>query len=462
VFALQGQWLASIGTQGKPFNFQTPPLYQILVAILFRLFQTNAIMLPILSIISSCLTIYLVFRLTKELYSPQLGLYSAIIFVVTEFFIFFSRSGLSDATFVCLFTASFLFFIRGVKFNKMNQFFLAGLFAVLAMYTKYSAFPLLIAFLIIGLLQRERIDKKWFLVSIVLPLICYVPYLYVFLRLVQIPEISARHIDLLGLNHVKFLLYLLIFAPIPFTFSIIQLIVNLRRHERWDIYLYILVITFYLLLGFYYPYFRLIYPLVPFLSIISARLIHHIGRHKAYVLAASVIISLILGAKTITYKSDTPLKIGQLINDYCEKEGITYVYTIVPPNINFYIEGKIAVPANHPWYKIGRRFPILLKGRNVMHQDNNVLAAEEKILLLHATIFDSVKQKYPDIYSRAKRLYALEFKDAPIYIEDIYNPHRNFKQIYEIYLLDTKEPNESINTLWNLGFQREVTLVIRE
>ncbi len=419
-------------------------------------------MLPILSILSSCITIYLVFRLAKELYSPQLGLYSVIIFVVTEFFIFFSKSGLSDATFVCLFTASSLFFMRGVKFNKIGQFFWAGLFAVLAMYTKYSAFPLLIAFLIIGLLKREHIDKRWFLVSVVLPLVCYVPYLYVFLKLVQIPEIGARHIDLLGFNHLKFFLYLLMFAPIPCVVSIIHLIVNLRRYERWDIYLFVIVITFYLILGFYYPYFRLVYPLVPFLSIISARFIHHIGRHKAYILAASVLISLILGAKTITYKSDTPLKIRQLINDYCEKEDITYVYTIVPPNINFYIEGKIAVPANHPWYNIGRRFPIFLKGRNVIYQDNNVLAAEDKILLVHATIFDSVKQRYPNVYSRARRLYALEFKDAPIYIEDIYNPYRNFEWIYEIYLLDTKELNESINALWNLGFQREVTLVIRD
>jgi len=461
VFALQGQWLASIGTQGKPFNFQTPPLYQTLIAILFRLFQTNAIMLPILSIIFSCITIYLLFNLTKELYSPQVGLYSVIFFVVTEFFIFFSKSGLSDATFVCFFTASFLFFIRGVKFNKANHFFLAGFFAVLALYTKYSAFPLLIAFVITGLLQRGRINRKWFLLSIILPLLCYVPYLYVFLRFVQIPEISARHVSLLGLNHIKFLLYTLIFAPIPLTFSIIHLIVNIKHYERWSIYLYILVVTFYLILGFYYPFFRLVYPLIPFLSIISARFIHQIGRHKAYVLTTSVLISLVLGAKTITYKSDTPLKIGQLIDYYCQKETIGYVYTIVPPNINFYVKGTIAVPANHQWFNVGKKLPILLKGRNVIHQDNNVLGVEEKVLLLHATIFDSVKQRYLGLYTRGKLLDTLEFKDAPVYNEDIYNPHRNFKQIYEIYLFDIKELNESIDALWNLGFEREVTLVIR-
>lgn len=418
-------------------------------------------LLPILSIVFSCITIFVVFNLAKELYSPLLGLYSIIFLVVTEFFIFFSKSGLSEATFACFFTASFLFFIRGIKYNTISQFLLAGLFVALALYTKYSAFPLLIAFLIIGFMQRERLTSTWFLLAIILPLACYVPYLYAFLRIVQIPEISARHGGLLGLNHVKFLLYSLIFAPIPFTFSIIYSIINVRHYERWDIYLYIVIITFYVTLGFYHPYFRLVYPLIPFLAIIAARFIHQIGRHKAYVLIVSVLISLLLGVQTMKYKSDTPSELGQLIDHYCEKEAITYVYTIVPPNISFYVKGTIAIPANHPWFKIGKRYPIFLRERNVIYEDNNVLAAEGKILLLHASMYDSLKQKYPDLYSRGRRLEVLEFKDAPIYYEDIYNPYRTIEQLYEIYLFDTKELKESINTLWNLGFEREVTLVIR-
>ena len=34
IFALQGQWLSTAGSQGKPFNFQTPPLFPLNVSLL--------------------------------------------------------------------------------------------------------------------------------------------------------------------------------------------------------------------------------------------------------------------------------------------------------------------------------------------------------------------------------------------------------------------------------------------
>ncbi len=461
MFALQGQWLASIGAQGKPFNFQTPPLFQILVAILFRLFLSNAIMLPLLSILFSCITVYLLFKFVRELYSPQEALYSVIFFVTTEFFLFFSKSGLSDAAFVCFFMTSFLFFLKGVKLNRTKHFFLTGIFAALAIYTKYSAFPLFVVFLIIGLLQRDRINKKWFVLSIILPLLCSLPYFYIFIRWVQVPEISARHAHLLGFNHIRFLFYILLFAPMSLIFALLYLIFNIKNWEKQDVYIYILVITFYLVLGFYYPYFRLAYPLIPFLSIIAARFIYRLGRYRAYVLTASVLISLILGAKTLTYRTDIPQRIAQLTQQYSQKENVKYIYAIVPPNIVFYLGGSIAIPDNHPWYRVGKKVPIFLKGRDIIYRDSNDLVDEEKILLLHATIFDSIKQEHLALYNRGIRLDTIEFKDAPVYYKDVYNPHRKFAQIYEWYLFDNRELNELIDTLWDLGFDPKVTLLIR-
>ncbi len=461
-FALHGQWLATIGAQGKPFNFQTPPLYQILIAILFRLFQINVIILPLLSIIFSCVTIYLIFHLAKVLYSQQVGLYSIIFFATTEFYLFFSKSGRSDATFVCFFIASLFFFSKGLESNRANQFLLAGLLTTLALYTKYSAFPLLVIFFIIGLLYRNRINKKWFILSIMVPILLYLPYTYLFIRFVQISEIGRRHVSLLGINHIKFLFYTLIFAPIPFFLTIGYTIFNIKNVKRWNIYLLTAIAIFFLILGFYYPYFRLAYPIIPLLSIVAAKFVMQTGRYKPYITVAAVLISLTLCMKTLSYKSDVPERISKFAEQYAKKENIKYIYAIVPPNIYFYVNGTIAIPAGHPWLLIGKHFPVFLKGKKIMYPDSNELLTEEKVLLIHATIRDSIKHKNLALYSCATRLKSIEFEDAPVYYKDIYNTHRNFKQIYEIYLFNNKIMGNKINDLWNLGFSRRVTVKIRQ
>jgi len=94
VFALQGKWIATIGAEGKPFNFQTPPLYQTLIASLFKLLGHRDFILPLLSIIFSVFTIYLIFHLVKELYSIEESIYAVILFMTTEFFLFFSNQHL--------------------------------------------------------------------------------------------------------------------------------------------------------------------------------------------------------------------------------------------------------------------------------------------------------------------------------------------------------------------------------
>lgn len=460
-FALQGQWLATMGAQGKPFNFQTPPLFQSLIAILFSLFQVNPKMLPLLSIIFSCITIYIIYHLAKILFSQKEGVYSIILFISTEYFLFFSKSGLSDATFLCFFTASLLFFIKGIKLNKAYHFLIAGLFTILALYTKYSAFPLIFMFFVVGFLCRKTINKKWFGLSILVPILFYLPYTYLFIKLVQISEISARHVSLLGINHIKFLFYILIFAPIPFLITILYIISNIKSIRKWDVYLLIFAAIFVLILGFYYPYFRLAYPLIPLLSIIAARFVNQTKQYKPYVITASVLISLTLSARTLTYKSDVPEKIGDFVNHYAKQNDIKYIYTVVPPNIDFYIDGAIVVPANHPWHSIGKKFPVFLEGKKIIHRDDNKLLAEEQILLIQATVLDPIEQINSALCNRGTLLRSIEFIDAPVYYKDIYNPQRDMKQIYNVYLLETKKLDKMINDFWDLGFDRRVTVIYR-
>jgi hypothetical protein len=157
-----------------------------------------------------------------------------------------------------------------------------------------------------------------------------------------------------------------------------------------------------------------------------------------------------------------PKKIGEFVNHYARQQDIKYIYTVVPPNIDFYIDGNILVPSNHAWNNIGRKFPIFMKDKKIIYPDNNEILSEDKILLVHATIFDSLKQKNLNIYERGRLLESVEFIDAPVYYKDIYNPQRDMKQIYNVYLFETKKLGEMIDDFWVLGFDRRVTVIYRE
>jgi hypothetical protein len=461
VFALQGQWLATLGADGKPFNFQTPPLFQILIALLFKIVGSHDIVLPLLSLVFSGLTLYFIFYLATYLFSEEEAIFTVIIFMATEFFLFFSTSGLSDATFLFFFITSIFFFIKSVERNRTSDFLLTMFCTTLALYTKYSGITLPLIFIIIGYFYRKQLRRRWFLFSIIIPIIVFIPYIYLFFRFVQIHEIGSRHVSLLGINHMKYLLYLFIFAPIPLILSLIYVVVSFKKLTQWDSSLLIMVLIFFIVLGFYYPFFRLLYPLIPFLSILAARVIVQTHRYKTYLLMFSILVSIALGAQTIFYKRDVPRNVAKYVNRLAEEENIHVIYTIVPPNVYFYISGSIAVPINHPWFAIGKKFPVLLEKKKIMYPEDNQLLSQEKIILVHATAADSMKQKNNALYSTGTLLKSIEFIDAPVYYKDIYNPQRNIKQIYEIYEFNTKTMDEHIDDLWRLGFDRHVEVIFR-
>jgi hypothetical protein len=457
VFALQGKWIATLGAEGKPFNFQTPPLFQIFIAILFKLVGTHDMVLLLLSLIFSGLTLYFIFYLAKHLFSTEEAIYATLIFVSTEFFLFFSTSGLSDATFLFFFMASIFFFIKGVEKNRMRDFLLTMIFTTLALYTKYSAITLPIIFIMFG----RQLKKRWLIFSIIIPIILFSPYIYLFLRFVHIPEISTRHVSLLGFNHMKYLLYLIIFAPVPLILSLIYLVVSCKKLERWDRSIVIIILVFFIVLGFYYPYFRLIYPLIPLLSIFAARVIMKTYRYKIYILVIVIIISLVLGTQTMFYKRDVPKNIAMYVNRLVQKRNIHIIYTVVPPNVYFYINGTIAVPSNHPWYTIGKKFPILLENKKIIYPDENELSGQTKVILVHTTAVDSLKQKNSTLYNKGTLVQSIEFIDAPVYYKDIYNPQRDIEQIYEIYEFDIKTMAQEVDNLWTFGFDRRVEVIFR-
>lgn len=456
IFALQGQWLATAGSQGKPFNFQTPPLYQLVIASVFAVVRAQPFVLPFISIIFSCFTIALVFAFTKMLYSSREGLYAVLLFASTEFFLFFSRSGLSEATFLFFFVASVFFFFRGLKHGTTRYFGLCGLLTTAALYTKYSAFPLLVIFFIIGVLTKKTINRKWFILTIIVPILLYAPYVILFLSVIGGSGISARHISLLGIHHLHFLFYLIRFAPFPL---LIALLYGVTKHERstWDFYIIVTVLIFFALLGFYHHYFRLAYPLIPFLAILAAR---YMRRQKAYVTAIVLVVSLGLSIDTLTYRTTVPDDVGVAVKQLAREERVQYVYASVPPNIAFYIGGEIAIPQTHPWNAVGKKFPSLVRPRQVLYPDSNALQTEDKTLIVYATAYESLDAKSARLLEYCVMVQSTEFVDAPVYYKDIFNPQRDRPQLYKIYLAERNVIGDVFDQFWQLGFTGRFTVML--
>ncbi|MEO0205281.1 MAG: glycosyltransferase family 39 protein, partial [candidate division WOR-3 bacterium] len=150
-FALQAKYFASAGAQGKPFNFQTPPLYQIIIALLFKIFGEHDLILPLISIISSVVVMYFIYFLGKNLYNEIIGVFATLLFVSTEFFFFFSKSGLSDAIFLMFFAGALYFFYQSIETNRIIYYLYCCLFTLLACYTKYTGPVLFLIFLFIAI-----------------------------------------------------------------------------------------------------------------------------------------------------------------------------------------------------------------------------------------------------------------------------------------------------------------------
>jgi hypothetical protein len=461
VFALQGKWLASIGDQGKPYNFQTPPLFQIIISILFRLFGYHAYFLQFISLAASCFTVYFIYKISSLFGSPDEGLIAALLFTSTEFFLFFCRSGLSDATFLLFISAAIFFFLKGLKTTAHQEFLWAGIFLTLSAYTKYSAFPFFISFAIIGFLNRRSLKKQWFTLSLILPTVLYIPYVLLFIKIVSISQISARHINFLDLNHIKHLFYLFAFAPLTLLAAVSCLILGYRSIRRINSYLLIFFIVFFLFLGFYFPYFRLAYPLVALLAIIGAQLIQYLGKHRYLTVKVMVILALLIGLRTISYKSHIAESFANIVQFHAQ-EDVKYLFSDVPPNVAFYLDYEPLVEAGHQWERIGKHMPFFMGKKKIIYRENNELKRHGKTLLIHASVFDDLKKEYPQLFQNAILLETNVFIDAPMYYRDIFYPERYAAQRYEIYLIDNSTQKALLDEVWAYGFDQRVTVMLNE
>jgi hypothetical protein len=415
-------------------------------------------------LVCSILTLYAIYFLGRKIYDEATAWSAAVIFATSEFFLFFSRSGLSESVFLLFFWSAFGFFVVGLGSGRARDFLWSGIFTALALYTKYSAPVLLLIFAVIGGLHWKNINRYWFLLSIVLPAAAFAPYLFVFIRYVTPSVIVERHLSTIGLNHLCYLYYLFVFAPA----ALILAALYSARIRKADYYLAIAFLIFFVVLGFYRPYFRLAYPLVPMLAFLAGRFVVAAGKWKPYLLALVVLISGVTGWKTTVYRSARPVDIAAETNRLMRDERAGYGLAVIPPNVIFYLPGRLALPEDHPAVRLGRRLPRRLQAGIgfeswlIIRPDQNRLTGQDHTVLIYSTVMDPFKSEHEGLLNRGHHLKTWEFVDAPVYYRDIFNPLRNRKQLYELYVFDHKEMSEDLEQLWALGFLPECQVIKTE
>ncbi len=470
VFAVQGQWLAHSFSAGKPFNFQTPPLFQVIIAFFFLILSDRGWALPLISILSSGATAIVLYHFTRRLFDGLTGLFAVLLFMTTEYFLFFSRSGLSDAFFLFVFFTGLYFFYLGITGNDNRSLLIAGACSVIALYTKYSGFLLPLLFLAIGFKHRREVSWRWCLFTVVFPFLLFLPYVIVFFKAVSLPGIFIRHVSIAGIHHLQFLFYTARFSAVPVFLVIIgaailaarpaQIFVHQDRLRKIAVWLGIPGLIVLVLVGFYHPYFRLAYPLIPFICMAAAFVLNSARRFKFFGIALCLLIAVALGYSTVTYGSTIPRQIAAKTGQEADLQRAHYIYAITPPNIYFYIKGTILVPETNPSTKISSFSAIYQKNDMIIHYADNKLDGENKLIILHSSVcsiksIDRIKDHFG-----ARLVDSIEFRDAPVYYRDIFNPLRNDRQIYKIYVLNLNYVKQfDRDTLWRLAFEPQVEVI---
>lgn len=448
VFFLQGRWLATLGDAGKPFNFQTPPLYQLFIAGLDHFCRGQPHSLFIITVVFSTAMLYLLHGLTRRLYSPATANQAVALFALSEFFLFFSGSGLSDAVFVFFFWLALTFFFTGQTAAWSSALIAAGFCTTLALYTKYSGPALLIILIVLAGLARRNLNPRWWLWCLALPCLLFLPYAVIYVAAVKPAGIAGRHAPLFGLHHLSLLVQLAVFSPVLLILSAWSFF----RLQDHDFFIAAIVLIYLLIAGFYQPYFRLVYPVVPGLAILASRAIGRAPFGRRIILIAALALSAALGLRTVAYRTTVPRDIGAAVEQELTGPDTTYFLARVPPNITAYLPAALVLPETHEALRLGRYFPRWFKNRLIAEQAQNRFALQERVLLLIGSFMHGQPADGSMLLTHGRLLAVWEFIDAPVYLKDFFNPLRRERQRYELYEFDLRRQPDLADKLWNFGF----------
>lgn len=137
------------------------PGYPVFLAIIYSFFGIKPWLILLLQILMDTGIVIIVYFIAKDVFqSKEIALISAFLYSINFLSAYYSIRLLTEILFTFLFTLSILFFIKGLKKNKVSAFALTGLFAALATLVRPIAQYSPAVFFIVLILNGATIFQK--------------------------------------------------------------------------------------------------------------------------------------------------------------------------------------------------------------------------------------------------------------------------------------------------------------
>lgn len=214
-----GRW-QMFAILGSPMLIQRPPLYIYLVAAIFHLFGGDILILRAISATLSCITLILLYALTRKVFSPGIALLSALFYAILPWIDAYNRIGFSYNLLTPLFLLT-LISILSLENHFSKGWLIAGsIFSALAFCTDFIGAAVVLIFL----LSLLEISKR----SILPALGCMLAILIIVIGPIFFPNPERFISDTQGVMasrvHLGFLQQI---VNIPLNFG------ELLRRESW-------------------------------------------------------------------------------------------------------------------------------------------------------------------------------------------------------------------------------------
>ncbi|NMC36060.1 glycosyltransferase family 39 protein [Candidatus Beckwithbacteria bacterium] len=232
------------------------PVYNAIVAILYKMFGINTIYARLVSVFFASLATVFLYLLTKKLINARVGFLAAVLFAILPFNIYYGRVVMPDPMHICFSIASLYFLSLWVYKQKISYAILTGLAWAVAMLTKPYAIVLLLpaSYLVIRAFRLKAFKKPGLYIILALGLI---PLALWRLHINQHPEGMFGSGWLINQGDIRFTgaffrwliferMNRLIFATGGFVLFFFGLVSNRIKKEGWFFEFWLLAVIIYM------------------------------------------------------------------------------------------------------------------------------------------------------------------------------------------------------------------------
>jgi len=153
-FIAQGYW------PYQDFSFVHPPLYELLLASIYKIFGYSFFYGRYLAVALSIFSMILIYLVGRKMYSPKVGLVAATLFAVSPDMVYAGRRVVQEPLGIFLLLLAVYFAINFIQGRKWNQALLCGLFLGLTVATKYVFIPAVAAIILATAIIAAR-SELW-------------------------------------------------------------------------------------------------------------------------------------------------------------------------------------------------------------------------------------------------------------------------------------------------------------